>query len=377
MELNLDIPEVRGFKEDVLMLVVKDSEYGKRVPVAIGTLHIDMILETATKEELENMGRKWQRGSLGRKITMKQNVVTKEDTPFELKKIGGEVKVTKNVVIKPFHMVRLSAKSKVRQHHKNVHIITEDREENERELPNLAVVPCYGILKQGSDRVPVILKNLTCKPITLQKGKVVAEIGPANAIPSMLAPKIEKENSDKTGKETFQFILPQRFRKRALEACHDEFGRQGMDKTTFLLQKRFFWNGLVNDTREHIRNCGRCLTFKTTEETSELERIECSYPLEMLHLDFLTIGQVGKDSKGEKKKPVNVLVVTDHFTRFSQAYVTHNQKAKTVAETLWEKYLSQYGWPEKILTDQGGSFEAELFEELCKETKITKIRTCP
>ena len=181
----------------------------------------------------------------------------------------------------------------------------------------------------------------------------------------------------KTGKETFQFILPQRFRKRALEACHDEFGHQGMDKTTFLLQKRFFWNGLVNDTREHIRNCSRCLTFKTTEETSELERIECSYPLEMLHLDFLTIGQVGRDSKGEKKKPVNVLVVTDHFTRFSQAYVTHNQKAKTVAETLWEKYLSQYGWPEKILTDQGGSFEAELFEELCKETKITKIRTCP
>ena len=87
----------------------------------------------------------------------------------------------------------------------------------------------------------------------------------------------------KTGKEAFQFILPHRFRKRALEACHDEFGHQGMDKTTFLLQKRFFWNGLVNDTREHIGNCSRCLTFKTPEETSELERIECSYPLEMLH----------------------------------------------------------------------------------------------
>ena len=69
VELNLDIPEVKGFKEDILMLVVKDSEYGKRVPVAIGNLHIDMILDLATKEELENMGRKWQRGSLGRKIT--------------------------------------------------------------------------------------------------------------------------------------------------------------------------------------------------------------------------------------------------------------------------------------------------------------------
>ena len=35
VELNLDIPEVAKFKEDVLMLVVKDSPYSKKVPVAI------------------------------------------------------------------------------------------------------------------------------------------------------------------------------------------------------------------------------------------------------------------------------------------------------------------------------------------------------
>ena len=175
---------------------------------------------------------------------------------------------------------------------------------------------------------------------------------------------------NRTGKETFQFLLPTRFRKRDLEACHDEFCHQGMDKTTLLLQKRFFWNGLVNDTREHIRNYSRCLTFKTPEETSALERIECSYPLEMLHLDFLTIGQTRKDSRGDKKKPINVLVATDHLTRFAQAYVTTNQRAKTVADIIWEKFISQYGWPEKILNDQGGSFEAELFEKLCEESKI-------
>ena len=64
------------------MLVVKDSTYGKRVPVAIGTLHINMILDKATRAELENMGRKWQRGSLGRKITMKQIVFANRGHPF-------------------------------------------------------------------------------------------------------------------------------------------------------------------------------------------------------------------------------------------------------------------------------------------------------
>lgn len=35
----------------------------------------------------------------------------------------------------------------------------------------------------------------------------------------------------------------------------------------------------------------------------------------------------------------NVLVVTDHFTRYAQAFPTRNQKALTVAKVLVEKYL--------------------------------------
>ena len=115
---NLDLPEVAKFKEDVLMLVVKDIPYGERVPVAVGTLHIDMVFDAATREELENIGRKWQRRSLGRKIAMKQNVLPTKDCPFDLDTVSGGVKITKNVVIKPFHVVRMSAQSKVRHHHK-------------------------------------------------------------------------------------------------------------------------------------------------------------------------------------------------------------------------------------------------------------------
>ena len=81
---------------------------------------------------------------------MKQNVLPTEDIPFDLEKVEGNVRITKNVVIKPFNTVKISAQSKVRHHHKNVHVITEDRQENEQELPNLAVVPCYGILNSNS-----------------------------------------------------------------------------------------------------------------------------------------------------------------------------------------------------------------------------------
>ena len=97
-----------------------------------------------------------------------------------------------------------------------------------------------------------------------------------------------------------------------------------------------------------------------------------SYPMELIHLDFLTLGGKTRDAKS-----TNILVVTDHFTRYAQAYVTPKQTAIVVARTLWENFLVHYGWPEKILTDQGKSFENNLFRELCSLAKVKKLCTSP
>ena len=66
VEALLEIPQVKNFEEPSLFVVISDSEYGKQVPVQIGTLHIDLILEKATREELAKMGKAWERGTLAR-----------------------------------------------------------------------------------------------------------------------------------------------------------------------------------------------------------------------------------------------------------------------------------------------------------------------
>ena len=48
-----------------------------------------------------------------------------------------------------------------------------------------------------------------------------------------------------------------------------------------------------------------------------------------------------------------------------------------VAQTLWENFLVHYGWPEKILTDQGKSFENNLLRELCELAQVKKLCTSP
>ena len=106
-----------------------------------------------------------------------------------------------------------------------------------------------------------------------------------------------------------QFVLPKGFVCRVILACHDDNGHLGMERTLGLLQERFFWPNMVDDVHTHICTCDRCTRFKQPQERSEMQPILVSYPLELVHLDFLTLG-----GKADDNRSVNILIVTDHFT---------------------------------------------------------------
>ena len=170
--------------------------------------------------------------------------------------------------------------------------------------------------------------------------------------------------------DTYQFVVPRKYRLLALDLLHDQFGHLGVDRTTVLATGRFYWPHMTEEIRKYIQNCERCIRFKQKPENAPLKPLEASYPLELVHMDFLRIG-------GKKDKNANVLVITDHFTRYCQAYVTSNQQATTAAKIFINQFVTNYGYPEKILTDQAQAFNGKLYEAMCKEAKIKKIRTSP
>ena len=73
----------------------------------------------------------------------------------------------------------------------------------------------------------------------------------------------------------------------------------------------------------------------------------------------------------------NVLVVVDHFTRYIQAYVTKNHMARTTARVLYNNFFSIFGFPQKLLSDQGTEFTGDVIATMCKLLGIEKIRTTP
>ena len=184
-----------------------------------------------------------------------------------------------------------------------------------------------------------------------------------------------RKNIDSTmHTEQWQFVLPTTFREQALQACHDNVGHLGIERTTHLLKDHFYWPHMQLDIEHYIKQCPRCLRFKAMPERIELNLIVATRPWELIHVDFLTI-EAAANSKSSKD--VNVLIIMDHFTQFVQAFVTASQQAPVVAKILWDKFFMYFGLPEKILTDQGQNFESRLITELCLLTQIKKLRMTP
>ena len=59
-EVNFQVPGVKALNEDILVVIQNDSAYSSRVPITLGTLHIDMVIEKATSEELQNLAKEWK-----------------------------------------------------------------------------------------------------------------------------------------------------------------------------------------------------------------------------------------------------------------------------------------------------------------------------
>ena len=77
-------------------------------------------------------------------------------------------------------------------------------------------------------------------------------------------------------------------------------------------------------------------------------------------MDYLSL----EPSKGNIE---NVLVISDHFTRYALA----------TARILWDNFICHYGFPERFISDQGRNFESDLIKELCKIAGVQKLHTTP
>ena len=128
--------------------------------------------------------------------------------------------------------------------------------------------------------------------------------------------------------EVNQLILPRCLIRQVLQAVHDQAGHQATERTTSLVRKRCYWPGMAEDVANYCQSCERCRLAKAGKRLHPtIGSLTAARPLEVLAMAFTVLDP---SSNGTE----NVLVLTDVFTKSTQAIPTRDQKAVTVAETL-------------------------------------------
>ena len=125
--------------------------------------------------------------------------------------------------------------------------------------------------------------------------------------------------------------------------------------------------------RKAISSCEWGIQHEGTHAKVPMQPIIVTTPLKLLHADFTSIEMTME--LDQPPNVVNILVFWNHFTKHIMEYVTPNQTAKTIAKFLWQGYISIFGEPAKLLSDQGTNFESNIIKELCELMGIQKVRT--
>ena len=185
MEVHLRLPEVEAFDQDVLLLIISDSAHMRYTPITLGTLHIDMAIRLATEKEWKNLNKQWQRSLVATKLTMKEAQILNIEETQLVSKLDSDVKLVKDMTIGPFETFQAKGfLKKTPNHYKRINVVVNDLRENQ-DCGDIAVVHQLQILKPRSDRIPLILWNLSGRTLKLKKGTNVAHVEARQVVPPL------------------------------------------------------------------------------------------------------------------------------------------------------------------------------------------------
>ena len=71
----------------------------------------------------------------------------------------------------------------------------------------------------------------------------------------------------------------------------------------------------------------------------------------------------------------HILVIVDYFTKWVEAFPLQKMDAGTIVSVFVSGFVSRFGAPENLHTDQGENFDSNLFKEVCSLLGVHKTRT--
>ena len=135
----------------------------------------------------------------------------------------------------------------------------------------------------------------------------------------------------------------------------------------------YYWQGLTKQMYKYVHGCHECGSNKNygRKRSSPLKQYIVDAPMERIAVNILVPLPV--TPRGNKY----ILVLSDYFTKWTECFALQNQEATTVADKLVNEFISRFGIPRQLHSDQGTNFKSNVMKEICRLFGIDETRTTP
>ena len=133
----------------------------------------------------------------------------------------------------------------------------------------------------------------------------------------------------------YQLIVPETLQLDVLSNYHDipSAGRLGSEKMLSRKQEHFYWHAIKDKIELYCKLCDICQSRKPSKLTKALlGQDPVSEPMEKVTNDAL--GPLPVSHRSNQ----HILVITDYFTKWTEAIAMPDQEAATIATTFESKF---------------------------------------
>ncbi|GIY12149.1 hypothetical protein CDAR_619541 [Caerostris darwini] len=159
-----------------------------------------------------------------------------------------------------------------------------------------------------------------------------------------------------------------------LQFCHDNnsVAHPGLARTLKRIEQNYFWQGLYLNVKNYIASCHSCIQRRGFSKTvkAPIQKIPIAEYPPFQKCAFDAVGPFVTSSCGNKY----LIVISDYFTRYAEAYPVENIQSSSVARVLID-FISRHGIMQTLYSDRGSNFISAAMNEVYEKLGISKQQT--